>query len=161
MIRKRLMYCMAMQAIIAGALTGCDSSSGAHHKQHAVEISMNGSLLYADRINNGQVMTKGTDNNHFVSFRIGFKDSVQVDKKFEKERGVYFDFNMGNDWKALINGDSVAPVFYHPMPGLNNMEKQGMLVFEVPEGLHPDTLVYNDSFGQWNKQIIVFNGNSK
>lgn len=127
---------------------------------HLAEMHKNGSVIYIDKIDSRQVM-KSENYNAFSSYKIGFVDSVPVNAKFEKERTVYFDYRMGNDWKAVIGNDSIAPVYFQPATGLNKMIKEVILVFELPAGKQPDALVYNDSFGDWQQQTIALNQNFK
>jgi hypothetical protein len=129
-------------------------------KRHLVEISRNGSTLYIDRIDSRQII-KSDSNGTFTAYKIEFEDSVQRDKKYEQDKTVYFEYRLGNDWKAVIDGDSIAPVFFQPVTGLNKMNKEGILVFELPAGKQADALVYDDSFGNWQQQIIALNPHIK
>ncbi|THU40043.1 hypothetical protein FAM09_09155 [Niastella caeni] len=128
--------------------------------RHLAEVHKNGSTLYVDRADSRQVM-KADSSEVFIAYKIGFEDSVQGDKKYEQERNVYYDFRMAGDWKAVVDSDSIAPVFFQPVTGLNKTNKEGILVFELPAGKRPDALVYNDSFGGWQQQIIALNPHLK
>jgi len=121
---------------------------------HLAERYSNGSTIYIDRADSRQVM-KADSSEAFTAYKVGFTDSLQHDKKYEQERTVYYEFRMANDWKAVIGTDSIAPVFYQPVTGLNKMNTEGILVFELPAGRQPDVLVYDDSFGDWQRQIIA------
>ncbi|OQP63234.1 hypothetical protein A3860_25430 [Niastella vici] len=128
--------------------------------KHMAEIHRKGSDLYLDEADSRQVMKAGSNNN-FIAYKIGFTDSLTDDKKFEQKRIEYYDYRMVNDWKAVVNGDSISPVFFQPVTGLNKMNREGILVFELPTGSQPDALVYDDSFGNWQKQIIALNPHLK
>ena len=130
------------------------------HFRHLAEIHKNGSVLYIDKVDSRRVM-KSDDYSAFSSYKIGFVDSMPANVKMQQEQTVYFDYRMGNDWKAVIGADSIAPVYFQPVTGLNKMIKEAIIVFELPAGKQPDALVYNDSFGDWQKQIIALNQNYK
>ncbi len=128
--------------------------------KHMAEMTRNGSTLFIDPADSRQVM-KADSGEAFVAYKIGFANSVQGDKKYEQERNVYFDFRMVNDWKAVVGSDSITPVHFQPLTGLNGTNKEGILVFELPAGKQPDLLVYDDSFGDWQQQIIILNSHLK
>jgi hypothetical protein len=50
-------------------------------------------------------------------------------------------------------------VFFQEKPGLSEMVKEGVMVFETPSGKMPDTLIYRDSFGPWGTQILSLTAN--
>jgi hypothetical protein len=122
--------------------------------RHLAERHINGSTIYIDKADSRQVMR--TDSaGAFTAYRIGFTDSLPRDEKYQMQRVVYYQFKMANDWKAVIGSDSISPVFYQPITGLNKMITEGILVFEFPAGRQPDALVYDDSFGDWQRQLIA------
>jgi len=124
---------------------------------HLAVVTQPGAMLYVDKVDNKRVMKeeKSIDNKHFVSYKVGFYDSTLVtDKKKQEEVGLYYQYKMSYDWKAIVNGDSLSPVFFQPVTTLNNQVKEGILVFELPADKQPDTLVYNDASGTWNTRII-------
>ena len=122
--------------------------------RHLAERHLNGATIYIDKVDSRRVM-KSDSSDAFTAYKIGFTDSLPHDKKYERDRTVYYDFRMANDWKAVIDGDSILPVFYQPVTGLNKMVSEGILVFELPAGRQPDELVYDDSFSDWQRQIIA------
>jgi hypothetical protein len=122
--------------------------------RHLAERRMNGSAIYIDRADSRQVM-KADSAGAFTAYRIGFTDSLPRDEKYQRQRTVYYQFRMANDWKAVIGSDSIRPVFYQPITGLNKMATEGILVFEFSAGRQPDALVYDDSFGDWQRQLIA------
>lgn len=128
--------------------------------RHLAEIHKNGSVLYIDKVDSRYVL-KPDNKDAFTSYKIGFEDSVQGNSTHEQQKNVYFDYRMSNDWKAVVDGDSVAPVFFQPVQGLSSKVKEGIIVFELPAGKQPDALVYDDSFGAWQKQVIALNQNIK
>ncbi len=128
-------------------------------EKHQAAVKRPGTMLYVDRADNRMVMqaTPGSAND-FSSFRIGWTDSLTaLGANREKER--YFQYRMQQDWRALVNGDTLYPVFFQEKPGLNQQLKEGVIVFENAQGVQPDTLVYRDSFGNWGTQIFVLNRN--
>lgn len=154
---KEIMYRIVLLSMMCGfiCLQACRQPlAEAKVVRHLAEVHKNGSTLYVDRADSRQVM-KADSSNAFVAYKIGFTDSLPADKKVEQERNVYYDFRMVNDWKAVVGSDSISAVFFQPVTGLNKMNKEGILVFELQPGQHPDVLVYDDSFGDWQKQLIA------
>lgn len=139
------------------------ASAAASPVRHQVEIEKNGSVLYVDQVESNRILKQEEETNtkgSFASFKIGLNNSFPFNSKREKEWGVHFEYNMTRDWVALIEGDSLSPVFFHPVIGLNTKTREAILVFELPAGARqPDTLIYNDSFGTWQQQIIPLNQN--
>jgi hypothetical protein len=163
-MRKQIIVKIMLLSMVCGVvcLQACQQSA-AKAKQavrHLAEVHKNGAAIYIDPADSRQVM-KADSSELFTAYKIGFKDSETSDKKHEQERNVYYDFKMVNDWKAVVAGDSIAPVFFQPLTGLNKSKKEGILVFELPAGKHPEALIYDDSFGDWHKQIIALNPHLK
>jgi hypothetical protein len=124
-------------------------------EKHLFVVSRPGAALYLDPVDSRVVMQKGSEG-HFCSFRVGWTDSsAGTTPSREKER--YFQYTAQYDWKALSGGDSLPAVLFQEKPGLNSLVKEGVVVFETPDGRQPDTLVYRDSYGSWGTQIFVLN----
>ncbi len=140
------------------ALTACNSHvpPATPPEKHLVLIHRPGAAIYIDRVDN-RVVLQNSDatNNKFCSFRIGLADSLDTKQSLEKEK--YFQYTMQGDWKALAGGDTLRAVFFQEKPGLNAMVKEGVMVFETPDGRTPDTLIYRDSYGSWGTQLFVLN----
>jgi len=117
-------------------------------EQHdAVLKKPDGSAIYIDAVPNSAVMQNNagdTGTTRFHSFRIGFSDSVITDRKQEMLKQRYYDFEMEHDWTALVNGDSVRPVFFHPQVQKTNVLKEFIVVFETEAASGPDTFIYKD-----------------
>ena len=128
--------------------------------KHLAEIHRNGAVLYVDPADSRQVI-RADKPEAFIAYKIRFEDSVTNDKKHELGRNEYYDFRMAHDWKAVIGNDSIHPAFFRSVAGLNNISKEGILVFELPAGQHPDALIYDDFFGDWQKQVIALNPHLK
>ena len=128
-------------------------------ERHQALLTRPGAALYVDRVDNRVVLQQDkASQNRFCSFRIGLTDSsTAIDRRGAVEKERYFQYGMQSDWKALTGGDSLSAVFFQEKPGLNGQVKEGVLVFETPDGRQPDTLVYRDSFGPWRTQIFVLN----
>jgi hypothetical protein len=128
-------------------------------KKHLASINQPGALLYVDKVDNNRVLSQDVvQGGQFVSYLVGFCDSaLNRDAKVQQEKGVYYQFHVMNDWKAVVGGDSIAPVFYHPVVKLNSQEREGVLVFELSGDAEPEALVYRDATGLWGTQIIVLN----
>jgi len=151
--------------IIAGcivlAATACHSrqDESTPRQKHLAAFAQRGSSLYVDKVDNRMVMSKESDTatgRKFISYKVAFYDSTLVsDDKKKEALGLYYQYKMPDDWKALVGKDSIAPVFYQPVTTLNSQANEGILVFELPDNIQPDALVYHDASGLWNTQIIV------
>ena len=131
-------------------------------EKHWIEIGLAGEgMMYLDAVNNQEVMQEkvgGDTATQFYSFLVGFQDSVlTTDDKKELAKGKYYQYEMYKNWVALVNGDSIAPVFYQPKTKRYKQTEEGILVFEFPRNIKPDTLVYKDSYGPWGVQRIALN----
>ena len=136
-------------------------TAGIIAQKHAVEIQKKGiGWIYLDRVSNEVVMLKNggdSNSNHFVSIKVGFKDdNLIADRSVAKERGLYYQYGMEKDWVALVQSDSITPVFYQPLEQRMQQLHEGILVFEISQGRFPDTLCYKDALGIWGKQMVVF-----
>lgn len=164
-MRRRIALALlpALPALAAlTALTACHSHvpSATPPEKHLVLIHRPGAAIYIDRVDNRVVMQNSdATGNKFCSFRIGLADSMNTKPSLEKER--YFQYTMQGDWKALAGGDTLLAVFFQEKPSLNAMVKEGVMVFETPEGRQPDTLIYRDSYGAWGTQLFVLNSRGK
>ena len=142
-------------------LVACHSRTApaATAEKHLILLTRPGAALFVDRVDNRVVMQKdNTSQNRFCSFRIGWADSAAgIDKSKAVEKERYFQYKVQQDWKALAGGDTLLPVFFQERPGLSEQLKEGVIVFETPEGRQPDTLIYRDSFGAWGTQLFVLN----
>jgi hypothetical protein len=137
----------------AGSVPDGDTSS-----VHMAEIRSGESSLYVDPADNRLVMNISEEragSSGFYSYRVGFRDRSLPAPEHEHERRKYFDYDMQRDWRLVAGGDSIAPVFFQPVPGLDKLTREGVLVFEIPTGIVPEALVYHDTFGDWGKQLIV------
>lgn len=130
--------------------------------KHEVEIRKQGlGMIYLDNVSCDFVLQTmdSTNGNNFMCIKVGFVDSsITSNEKEHREKGKYFQYDMYKDWRVIQNGDSIAPVFFQPLFKKNQQIDEGVIVFEMAKDLVPDTLVYNDSFGSWNTQIIPLTG---
>lgn len=148
--------------LLAVTAAGCNSV----HRQpppagrvHFAERKRPGSLLYLDKVSNSVVMKTETRSGgtFFCSYLVGLQDSMVMDQARQVASQRYFEYDMSRDLKLLVRGDSIAPVFFQPIPKLNNLVKEGIVVFELPKNSLADTLVYRDSFGDWGTQLVMLN----
>lgn len=129
-------------------------------KKHELEIFKPGRFFYLDQVKNKQVMqiSDAAEDKGYASYLVGFLDSNWVpdpqQPKKEDERQTYYRFNMQDRWRAVLNGDSLIPVFYQPVPQTDKRLNAGVLVFQLPEGIRPDTLVYRDAADGWDNMTI-------
>jgi hypothetical protein len=129
-------------------------------KKHELEIFKPGSFFYLDQVQNKQVMQirDAADDKRYASYLIGFLDSNYVpdpqQPKKEEERMNYYRFHMQDKWRAVLNGDSLIPVFYQPATQMDKRLNTGVIVFEIPEGMRPDTLLFRDAEDGWNNMMI-------
>jgi hypothetical protein len=130
-------------------------------ERHLAMVSWAGSSISIDKADNRSVMRTEPAPGAatvFSSFLVRWEDSLAgTDRKRDLEREKYFQYHMQKDWVALINGDSLYPVFFQGKPELNRQRKEGVMVFEIPSDRQPDTLVYKDSFTSGGAQLFVLN----
>jgi len=129
--------------------------------KHLAMVHQRGSTLYVDRLDNRVVLQSAdtSGSTHFCSFLIGWKDSVlSADAARRLETEKYFQYSMQQDWSAVVDGDTLRPVFFQEKAGLNAQLKEAAMVFEIPKGHRADTLVYRDTYSAWGTQIFVLNG---
>lgn len=143
-------------------LAACRSQPAIPERRHLAAISHAGTALYIDQLDNRSIMKENPapqdSKTIFCSFLVGWMDStISTDQKAKLAREKYFQYDMQKDWVALVKGDSLYPVFFQEKPGLNSQLKEGALVFEIPAGTRPDTLIYKDSFGAWGTRLFVVN----
>lgn len=136
-------------------------------EKHQWQVNRQGiGMLYADKIPCKAVMQNSNSDGdfHFQCYLVGFTDSIPAAKEMDKKEldlSKYFEYDMQNDWKALIQGDSVAVTFFQPKQKREKNRFEGILVFETASSETPDTLVYTDSNGSWGTQQLVLNGNQQ
>jgi len=153
--------------LLAVAVLSCTSRrTVVTEVKHMAQSGWAGSAgVYADRIPNKSILREdGGDSGTtvFYCLRIGLYDSTDVtDKKLVEAREKYYQLDMYRDWVLLDHGDSIVPVFYQPVP--RKMEKltEQVLVFEVPRGFQPSTLVYKDPYKLLgNRQTMLLHENT-
>jgi len=129
--------------------------------RHLALVSRPGNAIYVDRADNRMVMqTDSAVQKNFCSFLIGLTDSsAGKNNQGSTERERYIQYELQKDWKALANGDTLQAVFFQEKPGLDQQVKEGVMVFETPGGIQPDTLIYRDSYGNWGTQILSLKEN--
>lgn len=133
--------------------------------KHELEIFKPGSLFYLDQVKNKQVMqiSDPAEDKRYASYLVGFLDSnwmpdPQQPRK-EEDRLNYYRFHMAEKWRAIVNGDSLIPIFYQPVPQIDKKLNSGVIVFEVPDGQRPDTLVYSGTEDGWDNMTISLKQN--
>ena len=153
--KKSKLFCVAAILLL---MTGCKQKE--IRKLHEVEAFRPGNFFYLDQVKNRQVMQikDATEDSLYASYLVGFLDSTYVStpEKPEHEERIrtYYRFQMGNNWRAIVDGDSLLPVFYQPAPQADNRINAGVIVFQLENGIRPDTLVYKDAAGVWNNLMI-------
>ena len=128
--------------------------------KHYLEIRERGvGMITLDKVPNKMVMQDNGDNNgSFFSYKVGFLDSTLItDKKKLMDIGKYFQYDMYKDWVVLVNGDSIRPVFFQPEIKKIAQLNEGVIVFEIPSRIEPDTLLYMDSYGAWGAHQLFLN----
>jgi hypothetical protein len=162
-------YLLGMFSIINGCTDGKAKTVKIESvEKHEAQIQSPGAgMIYADKIACDAVM-RNTDSNRtgaFHCYLVGFIDSLGIAKAQDKktlETGKYYQFDVQNDWMAMIQGDSVMPVFYQPKQRLESHRNEGVLVFEMKDGKGPDTLIYKGSSSNgWGPQQLVINSIKK
>jgi hypothetical protein len=127
---------------------------------HYLEIRERGvGMISLDKVPNTMVMKKSEyGNSAFFSYQVSFLDSSLItDPKKQLDINKYYLYDMYKDWVALVNGDSVRPVFFQPGIKKTSQVNDGVIVFEMPRGIEPDTLLYLDSYGAWGTHQLFLN----
>jgi len=141
-------------------LIACQSAVPAARddRRHLAEKRYPGvGAIYLDTIANHVLLQSshdGREKSKFVSFRIGLRDSTSNAEAVRKAN-VYYQYQMQNDWFAIVQADSLRPVFAQSTPQLNRNFIEQVMVFELPKDSNIDTLVYKDSFGPWGVQTFI------
>ena len=134
--------------------------------KHMAQTGWRGSAgAYADRIPNKAILKEdGGDSaaTVFYCLRIGLYDSTgSTDTKLESAREKYYQLDMYRDWVLLDKGDTIAPVFYQPIPRKMDKLTEQVLVFEVPRGFRASMLVYKDPYKLLgNRQTMLLHENT-
>lgn len=129
-------------------------------KKHWIEIGLkNEGMMYLDAVPNNLIMNEqkiDTAHTRFYSFLVGFQDSIlRTDQAKEIRENRYYEYEMPANWTAIVNGDSLRPVFSQTNPKIYKQNSESILVFELPQNHVPDTLIYQDTYGPWGLQKIV------
>jgi hypothetical protein len=132
-------------------------------KEHWIEITRPSvGAMYIDSIPLQSVMKVSKNkepDQKFKAYLIGFSDSVVLkDKADQINRNKYYQYDLQHDWTAITGGQELKPAFYQPRTSIADGLHEGIIVFELSENRHPDTLVYTDSFGSWGKQKFILEG---
>ena len=160
-------YALLFLLVVAAGGMSCNNKAGAPAIiaiKHQVEFKKPGNTLYVDIVPPEQIMKSkpgDLDKSFFYACRIGIVDnSPAADEKRKQEFNRYFEYEMVNDWKAIVHGDTVAAVFLQPVTSRNPDAREAVIVFELPKGTNSDSLVYTDHYGNWGKQIIPLTDNN-
>jgi hypothetical protein len=158
---KTILSSLALLPVIV-VLNGCSSvdhtSRNTAMEVHQAQVRNKGTgMIYVDEIPCNTMMRENTSNGKycFRCYTVGFVDSLLLANatgKKNTETGKYFQYDMQYDWTALVNGDSVKPIFFHLKQGFKEYRHEGVLVFETSRNKKPDLLLYNDSYGSWGAQ---------
>ncbi len=134
----------------------------AHLIEHFFE---KGKSVFIDTISNKCVM-KEMDNDTgttvFYSYRVTITDSTIRDEKQNAKWQKYFRFDFQYDWKAIVDGDSITPVFFQAVvPKKNLYSDDAIIVFELKKGFSADTLTFNNRFDEKGMQVFDLNIKNK
>jgi len=159
---------MQASTMITVLLWGClttfsscrDREKPAPAVKHLAEAGWRGSAgIYADRVPNKAILKEeGSDTGKtiFYCLRIGLYDSTNTtDARQTAAKEKYFQLEMDKDWVLLCGSDSIAPVFYQPVPRKENQLTEQVLVYEIPKGASPVSLVYKDPYGLLGNQHVL------
>lgn len=158
-MRKRKLITVALVALSACRSESVHKAAGPDHYLQIQEKGIG--CIYLDKVPPETVLSEAKSLNgktHFCAYKVGFEDSVLVtDKQQLLDKGKYYQYDMEKDWVMLHGGDSLRPVFFQPVTKHAMQLNEGVLIYEVPAGIEPDTLIYNDSYGFWGRHIILLN----
>jgi hypothetical protein len=139
-------------SLATAAWLSCTSRKPAQTEpKHMAQTGWIGSAgAYADRIPNKVILKEdGGDSGAtvFYCLRIGLYDSTgSSGDKLETAREKYYQLDMYRDWVLINKEDTITPVFYQPVPRKKDKLTEQVLVFEIPRGFRPSTLVYKDPY---------------
>lgn len=128
--------------------------------KHLAEAGWQGSAgIYADRVPNRAILKEegiDTAKTAFYCLRVGLYDSTNTtDAAQLAAKDKYYQLEMYKDWVLLCDQDSLAPVFYQPVPGREKQLTEQVLVYEIPKGAGPVSLVYKDPYGLLGPQHVL------
>jgi len=128
--------------------------------RHLAQAGWRGSAgIYADRLPNRAVLKEeavDSGRTAFYCLRIGLYDSTIATGAAEQTaRDKYYQLDMYKDWVLLCGGDSLAPVFYQPVPSREKQLTEQVMVYEIPKGANPVSLVYKDPYGLLGNQHVL------
>ena len=152
---------LMIAGLFCAACGSTSSKAGAKLQEHWAEVNNPAlGVLYVDQADPFRVMQViDSGNTTFIAYKVGLRDlNGQLNNKQKQERGKYLQYDLPRDWSLRVQRDSFAPVFFQPVVKTIEQEDEGILVFEIPSGLNPDTLIYHDSFGGWGIQKIILSG---
>jgi hypothetical protein len=169
MTRKNIwISSIAATLLLVYACSTVDRTHTDATEKHLAQVQREGNgMIYVDEIPCSTMMETDTTNSStcFRCYVVGFIDSIAVtntNTKENTEAGRYYQFNMQYDWTALVNKDSLKPVFYQPKQVLQGYRHEGILVFETLKDARPARLLYSDSYGSWGtQQFIISHSKSK
>ena len=146
--------------LCAGMFFSCKTKKPTVVFKHLAEAGWRGSAgIYADRVPNSIVLKdEGPDTGRtvFYCLRVGFYDSTSTaDAKQQAAKEKYYQLDMYKDWVLLDNSDSIAPVFYQPVPPKEKQLTEQVLVYEIPKGFNPVSLLYKDPYGLLGNQHVL------
>jgi hypothetical protein len=124
---------------------------------HEIAVHLPGKgMIYVDRMSSNKVLNVAeTGENNFHTYRVGFIDSLLAKQQdADPELNNYYQFRMANDWVALVNGDSLRPVYHQPEPKRIQQDLRGVIVFDLPRNEVPDSLIFLDSKNIWGIQKL-------
>ena len=138
----------------------------ARAKQNAVTskphwLSVNnpaGDRLYIDSVPASAAITTlgaGDANTSFRCFVVGFeKKKIAQDDKEKKAWQYFLQYQMPQQWAALVDGDSLSTVYYEPRVKVQEQRDECLLVFEVPKSRPISAFVFRDSIYAWGTTNI-------
>ncbi len=146
--------------VCVGMFFSCKAKKPAVVFKHLAEAGWRGSAgIYADRVPNRVVLKdEGPDTAKtvFYCLRVGLYDSTSTtDAKQQTAKEKYYQLDMYKDWVLLDNNDSVAPVFYQPVPPKEKQLTEQVLVYEIRKGFNPVSLLYKDPYGLLGNQHVL------
>ncbi|PZR26533.1 MAG: hypothetical protein DI535_14080 [Citrobacter freundii] len=160
--KKRYAFVICLAGMVICVACGSSASRPARQQQaHWAEVN-NPALgsLYADEVDPARVMqVTDSGTTKFVAYKIGLREEkIPANNQYMLDRGKYLQFDMQHDWSLKSQSDSFGVVFFQPVVKKIDQVDESILIFEIPAGVTPDTLIYQDSFGGWGTQKIILSG---
>ena len=155
------MYQTIMLCLFSCCLLSCTNKKptprplAAHYREVG---RMDNSRLYIDTLSNQsflQSVQSAAQKSRLLSFRIGFQQPALQMKDGDEVWQRFFQYELYKNWKAIGANHTYAPVYFQPTVKIKRSVDEAILVFEVPDPVMLDTLIFQEPNETWGVQKFV------